>query len=51
MHEVDAVKATALPAEAHVAFLKSAISSGKHDYSQVDVSGKGVKIYASKPSE
>ena len=53
MHEVDAVKATVLPAKAHLAFMKSAMETGgtKHDYSTVDTSGKGIKIYASKPSQ
>ena len=53
MHEVDAVKATVIPAKGHVAFLKSVLESGgtKHDYSKVDTSGKGIKIYTSKPSQ
>ena len=51
MHEVDAVKATVLPAEAHVTFLKSLLDTNTHNYSRVDASGKGLKVYASKPSE
>lgn len=53
MHEVEAVKATSLSIETHVSFLKSAIDSGgtKHNYGVADQSGKGMKIYASKPSQ
>ncbi len=42
------VKATALSSEMHLKFLNAMISSGNHDYSIVDVTGKGVVIYTKK---
>lgn len=44
MFKVDAVKQTLLPKEVHQHFFQNA-KDGNHDYSRVDVSGKGVKIY------
>ena len=48
MKENDAVKQSYLPPENHVAFIKSATQSGKHDYSAADLTGKGVVIYTKK---
>ncbi len=49
MLQEGAVKATALSSEMHLKFLNAMISSsGNHDYSIVDVTGKGVVIYTKK---
>ena len=48
MKENDAVKQSYLPPENHLAFIKSYIQGGKHDYSAADLTGKGVVIYTKK---
>ena len=48
MKETDAVKASLLSDEAHVAFIKGVVETGKHDYSSADRTGEGVTIYIKK---
>ena len=51
MKQLDGIKQTMLSEEKHLAFLQSLKENGRHDYSVADTDGKGVKIYASKPTQ
>ena len=48
MKEDRAVKQSLLSDEAHLAFIKGAADTGKHDYSHADRTGQGVTIYTRK---
>ena len=47
MKQDPAVKKSFLPAEIHIAFVKSVVA-GVHDYSTGDLQGTGVTIYSRK---